>query len=202
MTRRLLFVGFVSLTLAGCVEIGNLAGTGGDLSLRGLVPSGGGGGGGGSVDDPDVPTGPEAPNEPTTDFDTLVREVNAGEVGRIPPIPRPVTGARTSSGLRLFEIIPGDGDPPVPRDLLRITYTGYRAEDGDLIMAGVNEQFTIIGGFFAIEGLAEGISTMREGEFRRIFIPPDLAFGEEGLAPNIPPGSILVYDIELLEIER
>ena len=51
-----------------------------------------------------------------------------------------------------------------------------------------------------ISGCQKAISRMRGGDFWRVFIHPDLAYGEEG-RPTIPPNSALIFDIELHLIE-
>jgi len=52
-----------------------------------------------------------------------------------------------------------------------------------------------------IPGCQKIISLMQEGDFWRVFIHPDLAYGEEG-RPTIPPNSILTFDIKLHEIQQ
>ena len=47
-----------------------------------------------------------------------------------------------------------------------------------------------------IPGCQKLISRMQEGDFWRVFIHPDLAYGEEG-RPTIPPNSALIFDIKL-----
>ncbi|RVW15867.1 Peptidyl-prolyl cis-trans isomerase FKBP65 [Vitis vinifera] len=49
-----------------------------------------------------------------------------------------------------------------------------------------------------IKGWEEGVATMKKGERAIFTIPPDLAYGETGLPPLIPPNSTLIYDIEML----
>ena len=50
-----------------------------------------------------------------------------------------------------------------------------------------------------IPGCQKLISQMKEGDLWRVFIHPDMAYGEEG-RPTIPPNSVLLFDIKLREI--
>ena len=52
-----------------------------------------------------------------------------------------------------------------------------------------------------IQGCQKAISQMREGNIWSVFIHPDLAYGEEG-RPTIPPNSTLIFEIELINIDR
>ena len=51
-----------------------------------------------------------------------------------------------------------------------------------------------------IPGCQKIISLMQEGDFWRVFIHPDLAYGKEG-RPTIPPNSVLIFDITLHSIQ-
>ncbi len=50
-----------------------------------------------------------------------------------------------------------------------------------------------------IQGFAEAVELMKVGSKWKVFVPPQLAYGEYG-RPNIPPNSLLIFEIELLEI--
>jgi len=52
-----------------------------------------------------------------------------------------------------------------------------------------------------IPGCQKVISLMQEGDFWRVFIHPDLAYGKEG-RPTIPPNSVLIFDIKLHAIQQ
>jgi FKBP-type peptidyl-prolyl cis-trans isomerase len=52
-----------------------------------------------------------------------------------------------------------------------------------------------------IPGCQKVISLMQEGDFWRVFIHPDLAYGKEG-RPTIPPNSVLTFDIKLHAVEQ
>ena len=52
-----------------------------------------------------------------------------------------------------------------------------------------------------IPGCQKVISRMKEGDSWRVFIHPNLAYGEEG-RPTIPPNSTLIFDIDLHKVEK
>lgn len=54
----------------------------------------------------------------------------------------------------------------------------------------------------AIPGLQEALLLMKRGERWLVVMPPELAYGESGLKPDIPPNSALIYDVELLSVRK
>jgi len=87
-------------------------------------------------------------------------------------------------------------------DQLTMHYTG-KLSNGRKFDSSVDRnkpfQFTL-GVGQVIAGWDEGLSGMCVGEKRTLVIPPDLAYGEQGVGAVIPPCSVLVFDVELLEI--
>ena len=52
-----------------------------------------------------------------------------------------------------------------------------------------------------ISGWTEALQLMKEGGSWKVFIPSDLAYGDKRTS-SIPPGSTLIFDIELISIEN
>jgi len=53
-----------------------------------------------------------------------------------------------------------------------------------------------------IKGWDQGLIGMCEGEKRRLVIPSDLGYGDRGSPPKIPGGATLIFEVELLKINR
>ena len=116
----------------------------------------------------------------------------------------PVSGepVTTASGLRYYDLKVGDGRTPGPASEVSTHYTGWLL-NGTKFDSSVDRgepfSFLLTGG--VIEGWIEGVRSMKVGGKRKLIIPPHLGYGQEGHPPKIPPGSTLVFDIELLEIK-
>jgi len=109
----------------------------------------------------------------------------------------------TPSGLQYTVFKPGDaaGKAPGPTDRVTIQYRGHLL-DGTLFDSSEQHAmaatFSLNGG--VIPGWKEVLLLMKPGAQWRVFVPPDLAYGNATPA-GIPAGSLLVYDMQLLKVE-
>jgi len=88
--------------------------------------------------------------------------------------------------------------------MLTMHYTGT-LEDGSKFDSSVdrNEPFKFqIGVGQVIKGWEEGVLGMCISEKRRLIVPPELGYGDQGAGEVIPGGATLYFDIELLETEE
>lgn len=64
-----------------------------------------------------------------------------------------------------------------------------------------NRPFTfVLGAGMVIQGWDEGVVGMKVGEIRTLRVPYDMAYGDQGFPPVIPPKTPLLFEVELLEI--
>lgn len=108
----------------------------------------------------------------------------------------------TESGLQYKVLKAADEDAmrPTSSDLVKVHYEG-RLIDGTVFdssrQRGQPAVFPVDG---VIDGWVEALQLMKVGEQWSVTIPSELAYGPDSPAPSIPPHSVLVFDMELLEV--
>lgn len=106
----------------------------------------------------------------------------------------------TKSGLQYQVIKSGKGKTPKATDTVKTHYHGTLI-DGTVFDSSVERNepavFPVNG---VIPGWTEALQMMKEGDKWRLFIPAKLAYGERGAGQKIQPNSVLIFDIELLEV--
>jgi FKBP-type peptidyl-prolyl cis-trans isomerase len=104
------------------------------------------------------------------------------------------------SGLHYEILKMGDGPTPKSTDTVKVHYTGTLL-DGTVFDSSVqrNEpaEFQLDQ---VIAGWTEGLQKLNKGGKIKLYVPPQLAYGDDG-RPGIPPGSTLVFEVELLDIK-
>ena len=108
------------------------------------------------------------------------------------------------NGLIIENMEIGDGTEAQDYNKVVVNYTG-KLEDGSIFDSSLNpgrEPFTFtLGVGSVIKGWDIGVKGMKVGGRRRLTVPPELGYGDKGAGSVIPPGAILIFDIDLLEVE-
>lgn len=106
----------------------------------------------------------------------------------------------TPSGLQYKILKPGKGAKPKATDVVSVNYrasfingTEFEANGPKPFSTPVNQVIT---------GWQEALQLMDVGSKWQLFVPPELAYGEEGSPPAIGPSTTIVFELELLAIEK
>ena len=153
--------------------------------------------------------------------------VTAASGIKLPPGVVPVRGIlRTAFALKYQEVKIGTGAPAEPGKLYKVHYTGWLATDGKKFDSSYDHRRPVLdkdgkpendadgkpkvgepepiqfpqGRRGVIPGWDQGFEGMKVGGKRRLFIPYQLAYGELGRPPVIPPKADLIFDIELVDV--
>lgn len=108
----------------------------------------------------------------------------------------------TASGLQYVVEKEGDGAQPSASDEVTVHYTG-KLLNGTVFDSSVNRgepaTFPLNR---VIPGWTEGVQLMKEGAKYTFFIPSDLAYGAGGVPNVIPPHSTLIFEVELIKVNK
>ncbi|MGE4559604.1 MAG: FKBP-type peptidyl-prolyl cis-trans isomerase [Desulfobulbus sp.] len=107
----------------------------------------------------------------------------------------------TKSGLQYKVIKKGQGAKPVPTDTVKVQYKGSLLDGKEFDSSYKRNEPAVFQVNQVIAGWQEALALMDVGSTFELFIPPDLAYGDRGAPPVIEPGSMLVFQVELLGIE-
>ncbi len=114
-----------------------------------------------------------------------------------------VKGAtKTDSGLIMTTLQPGAGPSPGSEDTVKVNYEGQLI-DGTVFDSSKQHGQPLS---FKVSGVVpcwtEALQHMSVGAKIKLVCPPDLAYGDRGSPPQIPGGSTLVFNVELLAIDK
>jgi FKBP-type peptidyl-prolyl cis-trans isomerase FkpA len=108
----------------------------------------------------------------------------------------------TSSGLIMTTLQAGSGPSPAADDSVKVQYEG-RLIDGTVFDSskqhGQPMSFKVSG---VVPCWSEALQHMSVGAKVKLVCPPELAYGDRGSPPQIPGGSTLVFDVELMAVDK
>lgn len=107
------------------------------------------------------------------------------------------------TGVRIRDLVMGDGEPAQPGDKITVHYVGTLT-DGKVFDSSLDRNAPlelVLGQGQVIRGWEEGLEGMRVGGKRELVIAPDYAYGSQGIGP-IPPNSTLIFEVQLLDVEK
>ena len=108
------------------------------------------------------------------------------------------------NGLIIEDLVVGEGAEAQDYNKVVVNYTGSLA-DGSVFDSSLNpgrEPFTFtLGVGSVIKGWDLGVKGMKVGGKRKLTIPPELGYGDQGSGGVIPPGATLIFEVDLLEVE-
>ena len=106
------------------------------------------------------------------------------------------------SGLQYKILKEGTGPKPTADDVVVCNYRGTLIDGQEFdssYKGGEPAKFPVKG---VIKGWTEALQLMPVGSKWQIFIPPDLAYGQRGAGSDIGPNETLIFDVELLSIDK
>ncbi|GHJ91297.1 peptidyl-prolyl cis-trans isomerase [Streptomyces sp. NE5-10] len=105
--------------------------------------------------------------------------------------------------LTVRDLVVGDGAEAKPGMVSRVHYVGVAFASGKEFDSSWDRDQPFkfaLGGGRAVKGFDRGVRGMRVGGRREIIVPPRLGYGKQSPSPLIPPGSTLVFVVDLLSV--
>jgi FKBP-type peptidyl-prolyl cis-trans isomerase len=108
---------------------------------------------------------------------------------------------RLPSGLQYRILTAGDpkSAPPGPLDQVSVRYRASLQDGTEFDRSADHMQPALFRLSSVIQGWREALSAMKPGAKWQVFVPPELGYGAHPPSP-IPPGSLLIYELELLQV--
>lgn len=108
----------------------------------------------------------------------------------------------TSTGLRITELVIGNGETALEGKNVSVNYKGTLENGKEFDSSYGRAPFTFpLGAGRVIKGWDEGVAGMKVGGKRELTIPPSLGYGERGAGGVIPPNATLIFEVELLSVQ-
>jgi len=106
----------------------------------------------------------------------------------------------TKSGLQYKVIKEGKGKKPAVDDMVKVHYKGTLIDGTEFDSSYKRKEPAVFQVGQVITGWQEALQLMNVGSTYKLYLPPDLAYGDRGAPPVIEPGSMLIFQVELLDI--
>lgn len=106
----------------------------------------------------------------------------------------------TESGLQYKVIKQGTGAKPTLEDTVRVHYRGRTIDGQEFDSSYKRNEPAEFQVKQVIPGWQEAMTIMPVGSTYEIYLPPDLAYGDQGAPPVIEPGSLIIFEVELLDV--
>lgn len=108
----------------------------------------------------------------------------------------------TKSGLQYLVLTEGKGTSPQADDFVKVHYKGAFIDGKEFDSSYTKGEPIKVQADGVIKGWSEALPMMKVGSKWRLFVPPDLAYGRSGMGQRIPPNKVLIFDMELLAVEK
>ena len=137
-----------------------------------------------------------------TEKQKVAGEKNAAEGTKFLEENKKKEGVKTTArGLQYKSIKEGTGAQPKGNDTVTVNYRGTLingTEFDSSYKRGQPATFPLNG---VIKGWTEGLQLMKAGSKYQLFIPPNLAYGDRAVGPDISANSTLIFDVELIGVK-
>jgi FKBP-type peptidyl-prolyl cis-trans isomerase FkpA len=119
-----------------------------------------------------------------------------------PPEAEAQKAVKTSSGLVYTSLREGSGAQPTAADTVKVHYRGTLLDGREFDSSyrrNAPAEFPLTR---VIKCWTEGVQMMQVGGKAQLVCPPELAYGSRGAGSAVPPNATLLFEIELLEVQR
>lgn len=108
----------------------------------------------------------------------------------------------TSSGLQYKIMKEGTGGTPTLKDTVIVHYSGRLIDGTEFDNSYKRGRPAVFPVNKVIAGWTEALQKMKVGSIWQLYIPPELAYGNQGVGSIIGPNSTLIFDVELLAVRH
>lgn len=106
------------------------------------------------------------------------------------------------SGLQYKALVEGQGATPKAADTVTTHYRGTLISGDEFDSSYARNEPATFGVSEVIPGWTEALQLMKVGSKWQLFVPANLAYGERSPGPEVPPNSVLIFEVELLSIKQ